>query len=138
MLCQAMAVRRRVDMTQQPTLFEIHGQERAAPLPPPKPLADPQEGDKRKREGMQRAASSKPNQLGYARELALDLARSNGGECHADMVAEALAKEGRPSLGNAAGSVFLPSVWEDTGKVFKSERPEAHRNKLVVWRLRYA
>jgi hypothetical protein len=106
------------------------------------PLAAPQppevtEGERRKREGMARAAMSKETLLGYARELAVDLAKENGGLCHADLVAEALAKEGREPLGNAAGSLFVGHVWEFTGQRVKSQRAHAHANELKVWRLRH-
>lgn len=95
------------------------------------------EGERLKRIGMDRAAMSKDTLLGYARGLAVDLARENGGLCHADMVAEALAKEGRPPLGNAAGSLFLGHVWEFTGQRVKSQRAHAHANELKLWRLRH-
>jgi hypothetical protein len=113
--------------------------ETTAPTPydhnplPPQPL--PEEGEARKRAGMSRAAASKESQLGYARELAMDLARANDGICDADMVAEALEREGRPGLGNAAGSLFLTHVWEFTGLRVKSKRAHAHANELKVWRL---
>jgi hypothetical protein len=108
-----------------------------APPVSPKLAEAREEGERLRREGMRRAAINGAGLLGYARELAFDLARANGGECHADMVAAALKAEGYQSLGNAAGSLFAPSMWEDTGKIFKSERPESHRNKLVVWRLKH-
>lgn len=95
------------------------------------------DGERRKREGQARAAQSKESQLGYARGLAVDIARENGGLCHADLVAEALAKEGRPPLGDAAGSLWLKHVWEFSGKYHLSERPASHRNRLMVWRLKY-
>jgi hypothetical protein len=121
-------------MTTQLTMFDTSApaQYDNMPLPDRQP-----EGERRKREGMRAAAQSKESQLGYARELALDLARENGGLCHADMVAEALAKEGRPDLGNAMWAVFMPHVWEFTGERVKSERPQANRNELKVWRLKH-
>lgn len=101
------------------------------------PLPQPEKGEERKRVGMARAAASKESQLGYARGLAMDLARANGGLCHADMVAEALAKEGRAPLGDAAGSLWLKHVWEFSGQYHLSERPASHRNRLMVWRLKH-
>ena len=95
------------------------------------------EGEQRKREGMARAAASKDSQLGYARELAMDLALKNDGICDADMVAAALEAEGRPTLGNAAGSLFLSNVWEWTGLRVKSQRKQANANELKVWRLKF-
>lgn len=118
---------------------DLHAEPLASPAPPAnrtEARAD-HEGERLKREGMERAAMSKDTLLGYARGLAVDLARENGGLCHADMVAEALAKEGRPPLGNAAGSLFLGHVWEFTGQRVKSQRAHAHANELKVWRLRH-
>lgn len=115
----------------------------AEPLASPAPPANrteasaDHEGERLKRIGMDRAAMSKDTLLGYARGLAVDLARENGGLCHADMVAEALAKEGRPPLGDAAGSLWLKHVWEFSGNYHLSERPASHRNRLMVWRLKH-
>lgn len=102
------------------------------------PLAKPSPtGEQLKAEGMRRAAESKESQLGYARYLAVDLARDNGGLCHADMVAAALEAEGRPSLGNAAGSLFSGDQWTWTGEFVKSQRPHAHSNLLRLWRYKF-
>jgi hypothetical protein len=123
-------------MTVQTTMFDVE-----APTPydntPLPPQALPEKGEERKREGMARAAASKESQLGYARGLAMDLARANEGICDADMVAAALEAEGRPTLGNAAGSLFLTHVWEWTGLRVKSQRPQANANELKVWRLKF-
>jgi hypothetical protein len=86
---------------------------------------------------MARAAQSQESALGYARELAMDLAKAGNGECTADMVAEALEKEGRAPLGNAAGSLFLTHVWEWTGERRNSTRPNQHAKERKVWKLRY-
>jgi len=40
------------------------------------------------------------------------------------------------SLGNAAGSVFTDGNWEFTGRWVPSQRPEAHRRYIRVWRLK--
>jgi len=39
-------------------------------------------------------------------------------------------------LGNAAGSVFTDGNWEFTGRWVPSQRPEAHRRYIRVWRLK--
>jgi hypothetical protein len=95
-------------------------------------------GEQLKREGQQSAAAKRANELGYARELALDIAQSRPDRtCSMVLVNEALAAEGRPGLGNAAGSVFLTSVWEKTGGEDVDRRPHAHTNKVQVWRLKH-
>ena len=101
-------------------------------------------GEDLKAAGMAAAAESKEGQLGYAREVAFDVARgvlphADGrteadGLCTADDVAAVLESEGRPSLGNAAGSLFRCG-WTWTGEFVKSVRPQAHVNLLRVWRL---
>jgi hypothetical protein len=119
-------------------LFEIHGEPTVAQHEAEQRAIEAREGERRKREGQQRAAMSKDTLLGYARGLAVDLARENGGLCHADMVAEALTKEGKPLLGDAAGSLWLKHVWEFSGTFHFSTRPGQHRNRLMIWRLRHA
>jgi len=124
----------------QPTLFDdLYREPLQTPLTrePLSPTGAERTGERLKREGIARAVESKANAVGYARELAYDIARSREDRCCTMIdVNEALAKEGRAGLGNAAGGVFLSSVWEDTGRVVKDTRPQAHSNKLTVWRLR--
>jgi hypothetical protein len=86
-------------------------------------------------EGMAKAAASKESQLGYARELAFDLASARPNRCiTADEVAAAIEAEGRQPLGNAMGSLFMDGNWEWTGELVKSVRPHAHQNLLRVWK----
>lgn len=147
----------------QLSLFDDAPQPAAPPTPTQRP-APPRRRRERtaielKREGMDRATWGKEEQLGYARELAFDIARGivakhdgvrrADGLCHADDVAAAWARENAeraahklepmPWLGNAAGSIFkLAHVWEATNlPPFISRRPEGHGNKLTVWRLRH-
>lgn len=124
-------------------LFSLHREPLAKPAPVP-----PSTGEELKREGVQRAAASKDSQLGAARCIAYDIAtgvlpHADGvlradRLCNADDVAAVLEAEGRPSLGNAAGSLFAEQVWEFTGARVKSQRAHAHSNELKVWRLKYA
>lgn len=99
--------------------------------------AEAAEGEQLRREGMERAAKSGAGLLGVAREIAFDLQRENGGLCNADQVAEVMAREGYPSLGNAAGSIFTSGNWEWTGEFVKSERAQAHQNLLRQWRWKH-
>jgi len=124
-------------MTTQRTMFDVDAPPQYDHMPLAPAPDRKAEGERRKREGMAAAAQSKDSQLGYARELAMDLARANDGICDADMVAEALEREGRTGLGNAAGSLFLTHVWEFTGLRVKSKRAHAHANELKVWRLKH-
>lgn len=118
-------------MTTQKTMFALHAEPLAAPV-----RKIESEGERLKREGMRIAAMPKESQLGYARELAVEIALAGDGTCHADLVAAALEKEGRPPLGDAAGSLWLKHVWEFSGRYHLSERPASHRNRLMVWRLK--
>lgn len=110
----------------QPTLFDLYRE----PLAPPT-------GEQLKSDGMRRAAESKQSQLSYARYLAIDLAKANSGLCHADMVAAALEAEGKPGLGNAAGSLFAGDQWKWTGEFVKSQRAIAHSNLLRLWKYQF-
>lgn len=95
-------------------------------------------GEVLKQEGQSRAASAKSAELAHARVLARCIAENGDGTCHADLVAEALAKGGRAQLGNAAGVFFQTDEWEFTGERVKSKRAQAHTNELKVWRLKDA
>jgi hypothetical protein len=93
-------------------------------------------GEALKSAGMSAARDAKADAVGYARELALDIARSREDRCcWMYLVNEALAAEGKPGLGNAAGSVFLSSAWEWSGQLAKDPRPHAHANETKIWRL---
>jgi hypothetical protein len=113
-----------------------------APPVSPKLAAAREEGERLKRQGMERAAWSKERLLGYARECALDIARGvlgkrKDGCVTADDVAAQLEAEKLPGLGNAAGSLFTGGAFEFTGRREKSKRPHAHQNELKVWKLKY-
>jgi hypothetical protein len=123
----------------QPTLFDDLYRE---PLVSP-PAAALAPGEVLKRQGMERARDAKADAVGYARELAVDIARgvlrkANGeyvadGLCNADDVAAQLEREGKPSLGNAAGVLFQDGNWVFV-EFIKSVRPHAHANLLRQWR----
>jgi hypothetical protein len=118
-------------MTQQ-SLFELHHEPLSAPVVKPPPS-----GEQLRKEGQAQAAASKESHVGYARELAVDIAMSRQDRCcNMLLVNEALAAEGRPGLGPAAGSVFLSHVWEFTGQRVKDTRAHAHSNEIKVWRLK--
>lgn len=85
---------------------------------------------------MARAASAKSPEVAHARAVARAIALNGDGTCHADQVAAALEKGGKPPLGNAAGSLFQTSEWEFTGRRVKSTRVQANANELKVWRLK--
>ncbi len=122
-------------MTKQTLLF----QDREPLSPQPKaPARAESEGERLKRIGMARAAKSGADLLAVAREFAFDIQRENGGECDADKVAAAMQAEGYPSLGNAAGSIFVCANWTWTGRFVKSTRSQAHQNLLRVWRWKHA
>lgn len=138
-------------MTQQQLLFA----DPPAPAPPKPPKAT--EGERRKADGMQRAAETKERLVAHARGLALAVAKGTlphaDGELRADglctmddvrvaWIAENADREasGMPpvplELGNAAGSVFaLRHMWRFSGQRVKSQRPESHANELKVWQL---
>lgn len=128
--------------SEQPTFFALHREtlveKKPAPASPPStpPLA--RSGEQLKREGQERARDAKADAVGYARELAHDIARGRADKCCSMLlVNESLAAEGRPGLGNAAGGVFLTTVWIDTGRRVKDTRPHARSNEILVWRLRH-
>jgi hypothetical protein len=119
-------------MTKQTSLFDLYAEPLATPIAPVPT------GESLKRQGMAAARDAKADAVGYARELAYDIARSRADRtCHMALVNEALAAEGKPGLGNAAGSVFATNVWEFTGQRVKDTRAHAHSNEIKVWRLRH-
>lgn len=83
--------------------------------------------------GMAIAAAARPNALELARTVAREVARENGGECHMDMVRNAMPDD--VYLGPAAGSVFKCQGWVFTGRRVRSDREENHARELKVWRL---
>jgi hypothetical protein len=97
-------------------------------------LFDLAEAERRKEEGMARAASARRELLAVAQGIAQELAQRHG--CvHADDVAMEMHLRGSSweALGNAAGSVFRGMEW--TGDVRQSLRPSTHGRIIRVWRL---
>jgi hypothetical protein len=90
-------------------------------------------GEDLKKAGMSRAAKAASVELQHARATARAIAE-NRGTVTADDVIKAIGK----SLGNAAGSLFTGGDFEWTGEYRKSERKEAHSNRLMVWKLKNA
>lgn len=118
----------------------------ASPAPPAyrtEARAD-HEGERLKREGMERATWGKERLLGHAREIACDVARgelpgADGitrrvGICTADDVAAQFEREGLEWIGNAAGQLFQDGNWTWTGRMVKSARAHAHQNLLREWK----
>lgn len=109
------------------------------PLPPPLP----EEGEARKRAGIERAVRAHSEQVGIAREMAYDIARGvlphADGETRcdwtatADDVAAAIKAAGMPPLGNEAGGVFRDGNWEAVG-LTKAQREASNGNLLRVWK----
>lgn len=135
-------------MTQQLDLFSVHREPLAAPVSKPSPAiaAARAEGERLKRQGMDRATWNKERMLGHAREIAHDVAhgilphvdgeKRADGLCTADDVQHNWQRE-RPlldPLGNLAGSIFAGGNWEFTGERVKSVRSHAHANELKIWK----
>lgn len=98
-------------------------------------LFDEVEAERRKEEGMRRAAEARPALLALAQEIAARIARDTGA-VDADDVAMQMHLLGASyeALGNAAGSVFRGMEW--TGEVRKSCRPSTHGRVIRIWRLK--
>lgn len=123
-------------MTSQRDLFDWGV---AEPLAKPAPKPAPT-GQQLKDEGIAKAAACRDTLLGIARGYAYDIACSRPDHtCHMQLVNEAMAADGYGGLSNAAGAVFRnnPQVWEATGRTHTDTRPQAHNNKLDIWRLRF-
>lgn len=86
-----------------------------------------------KREGMQRAANKRRENLEMARDYARLCARKYG-TVHADIVGRWTVRRGI-DLGPAAGSLFKGKEWEWTGEWVKSSRTTNHGRMLRLWRL---
>lgn len=112
------------------------------PKPQPAPTREPtpaERAEQLRQEGMRRAAEARKAPIAEARGMACELALASPYGCvTADDIAAALAAEGLPGLGNAAGAVFAhyKHVYQWTGVWAKSTRPESHGNLLRVWRYR--
>lgn len=99
-------------------------------------LFDHAEAERRKEEGMARAAAARTEALGLAKDFALSLAEHLG-DITSDDVALAMEAAGfnYEALGNAAGSVFR-GRFEWTGKTTVSARPSTHGRIIRVWRIK--
>lgn len=103
-------------------------------------LFDHFESERRKQEGIRRAATNRKALLKLARSIALEKAKANPfHECHSDQVQAELASliDGyEPGwLGPASGSMFRGNKWEFTGRYVKSANVRNHARELKVWRL---
>lgn len=97
---------------------------------------DAAEAERLKTAGMSMAEASRAwTDLEHARKTAEYIAIVSG-TVTADDVADVLAAEGYPSLGNAAGSLFKGKQWEFTGEWRKSKRVSSHSRFVRVWRLK--
>ena len=98
-------------------------------------LFDRDEGERRKRYGMEIAAENAASPLQLAREIAEELAWKHG-RVHADMVGSELwQRHGIKTLGPAAGSIFAEKKWKFTGEFIKSARKTNHARRLMIWSL---
>ena len=98
-------------------------------------LLDYMEGAVRKRDGMNKAATSRADLLKVARDIATVIAIGRGW-VSIDEVRQRLVDEGFPdSLGPAAGSVFAGKDWEAFSRK-RSSIPSNHRRWITMWRLR--
>ena len=93
-----------------------------------------EEAQKRKKEGMEKAARNRKRLLEVARDCAEEM--SCYGNCTSDHVAGAMERSGYryESLGNAAGSIFRGKEWVFTGHMVPSQRPSSHGRMIMVWR----
>jgi hypothetical protein len=103
-------------------------------------LFDLAEAEKRRDEGIARAANRRQSLLAEAQAIARGIALARG-EVDSDMVAREMEAVGVPyaELGNASGAVFrAPPVgwrWEWTGRTRRSERVSTHARILRIWHL---
>ena len=96
-----------------------------------------EEAQKRKKEGMEKAAKNRKWLLEVARDCAREVSYvTPGRECASDHVATAmkLANYRYEDQGNAAGSIFRGKEWVWTGRMVASQRPSSHGRWIKVWR----
>lgn len=93
-----------------------------------------------RREGMRKAASGRSEWLGFFREMAVQLATTQGGYCDSDTLArfawERHNLDMSRILGNASGSLFLGDQWAFTGRYKKATRKRSRGREVKVWRLK--
>jgi hypothetical protein len=101
---------------------------------------DGEEGEQRRREGMDIAAVSRKNVLRLARQACVEAALARADRtATADDAQMWLIDQGYSSncLGNAAGSLFTDKdTWEVTGRRVRSQRVSNHGHQNRVWRLK--
>lgn len=96
------------------------------------------EGQRLKKEGMERAAKNRAEALLRARKIAVAIGRTGCG-VHADMVASLYYRRYgvrmADDLGNSAGSIFKGGEWVFTGDRTTSARKKNHGRELKIWKL---
>jgi len=100
-------------------------------------LFDLSEGVKARETGKSLAAVNRATILRNARAVAIWVAESRPDRCvSADDVYRYLSSEQSSQLGNAAGSLFRGSRWENTGRRKQSKRISNHARWIMIWRLK--
>jgi hypothetical protein len=98
------------------------------------------EGDRRRSDGMDKAAVSRKHLLPLARHACVEAALARADRtATADDAQKWLIDQSYSSdyLGNAAGSLFTDKdTWEFTGQWLPSQRVSNHGHKNRVWRLK--
>ena len=102
-----------------------------------KTLFDEEKAEELKKEGLNRASSTRKDLLIAARSWARWIAERMG-EVTIDEVQDMIYRKGMCSqdLGNAAGNVFSGKEWQFTGEWRKSSRSVSHGRMIRVWRLK--
>jgi len=95
---------------------------------------DTDESLRLKQKGMELAAEKRPELLRIAREIAKEIATSQG-TVTADDVAAELDNRSLPRLGPAAGSLFKTPDFKWTGLRVFSEQMANHGREFRVWKL---
>jgi hypothetical protein len=100
-------------------------------------LFDLPEGIKAGEAGKGLAAVNRATILRNARAVAIWVAERRADRCvSADDVYRHLSSEQSRQLGNAAGSLFRGSRWENTGRRKQSKRISNHARWIMIWRLK--
>lgn len=96
---------------------------------------DADEGDRRRDEGIARAAAGHPAILWFAKAIAVHIGRRGGLVCADDVQAELIRQDHQPEdLGNAAGAIFKDrTVWKWNGTVRNSTRIARQSGVLREW-----
>jgi hypothetical protein len=87
--------------------------------------------------GKNLAEAHRANVLRNARAIAIWVAEGRDDRCvSADDVYRHLTYVQSRKLGNAAGSLFRGSRWENTGRRKQSKRISNHARWIMIWRLK--